>query len=295
MPAIACLIADPERHPLDPALVAGVARALAGEVRWLGKARAAEIATALDPSAASARLDALLGDAPVDRAVLPPTHRRKRLLLCDMDSTIITIECIDELADFAGLKPQIAAVTRRAMNGELDFAAALRERVALLRGLPASANARVIAERLQLMPGAATLVATMRANGAYAALVSGGFTAFTRHVQARCGFDLEEANELEIADGVLTGRLVGELRGAEAKREALHRLQRRLGLARDQTLAVGDGANDLPMLRDAGLGVAFRAHASVRAAAPARIEHGDLTALLFLQGYRSDEFVEGPA
>ena len=291
MPAIACLIANPERHPLDPRLVAEAARALEGEARWLGEAEAAEIACGeLDPAEAALRLDAAAGGEPVDRAVLPADHRRKRLLLCDMDSTIITIECIDELADFAGLKERIAAVTRRAMNGELDFAAALRERVALLAGLPETVIDRVIAERLRLMPGAATLVRTMRAHGAFAGLVSGGFTRFTRHVRGLCGFDLEEANELEVADGVLTGRLAGELRGAEAKLAALVRLRGELGIAPEETLAVGDGANDLPMLREAGLGVAFRAHERVRAAAPCRIEHGDLTALLYLQGYRRDEF-----
>ena len=292
MPAVACLIANPERHPLDPGLVAAAARALQGEARWLGEAAAVEIRCgAIEPAEAAQRLDELVAGEPVDRAVLPAGHRRKRLLLCDMDSTIITIECIDELADFAGLKERIAAVTRRAMNGELDFAAALRERVALLTGLPEGVIDRVIAERLRLMPGAATLVRTMRAHGAFAGLVSGGFTRFTRHVQALCGFDLEEANELEVADGVLTGRLAGELRGAEAKLAALVRLRGELGIAPEETLAVGDGANDLPMLREAGLGVAFRAHERVRAAAPCRIEHGDLTALLYLQGYRRDEFV----
>jgi phosphoserine phosphatase len=227
----------------------------------------------------------------LDHAVLSVEHRRKRLLVSDMDSTIITIECIDELADMAGIKPQIAAITRRAMNGELDFATALRERVALLAGLPRSAIDRVIRERLQLMPGARTLVRTMRAHGASTALVSGGFTAFTRHVQAVCGFDHEDANELEVGGDRLTGRLVGGMRGAAAKLETLERLRAALGLAADATMAVGDGANDLPMLQGAGLGVAFRAHERVRAAAPVRIDHGDLAALLFLQGYRREQFV----
>jgi phosphoserine phosphatase len=297
MPAVACLIADRERHPLDPALVGEAARALRGTGRWLGEAEAVEIATeALEPATAQARLGELVGGAAVDLAVFPMTaRRRKALLLCDMDSTVITVECIDELADLAGLKPQIAAITRRAMNGELDFAAALRERVALLAGLPEAAIQRVINERLRLMPGAATLVATMRANGARTALVSGGFTAFTRHVQGLCGFDTQEANELEVRGGVLTGRLAGTLRGAAAKLEALVRLRSGLGLDRADTLAAGDGANDLPMLAEAGLGVAFRAHPQVRAAASVRVDHGDLTALLFLQGYRRDEFVAAAA
>lgn len=290
MPAIACLIADPERTPLDARLVQEAEKALAGKGRWLAEAQAAEIACEDDTNAA-ARLASLVGEAPVDHAVLPADHRRKRLLVCDMDSTIITIECIDELADFAGIKPQIAAVTRRAMNGELDFAAALRERVALLAGLPEASIAAVIEQRLRLMPGACTLVRTMHAHGAVTALVSGGFTAFTRHVQAACGFDVEEANELEVADGRLTGRLVEPLRGAAAKLETLVRLRDRHGLVTEDTLAVGDGANDLPMIQAAGLGVAFRAHPRVRAAAPVQIEHGDLTALLFLQGYAAEEFV----
>jgi phosphoserine phosphatase len=294
MPAVACLIADPLRSPLDSGLVAAAAEAVAGRMRWLGEAEAAEIEIpTLEPAEAQRLLLPLVAEAAVDLAVLPATHRRKRLLLCDMDSTIITIECIDELADVAGIKPQIAAVTRRAMNGEVDFATALRERVALLAGLPRAAIETVIAERLRLMPGAATLVRTMRAHGACTALVSGGFTAFTRHVQALCGFDQEEANELEFAGDTLTGRLVGELRGAEAKLSALGRLRTSLGLDRGDTMAVGDGANDLPMLRGAGLGVAFRAHERVRAVAPVRIDHGDLTALLFLQGYRRDEFAVG--
>lgn len=268
-------------------------KALGGKRRWLAEGEAAEIlAEDLEPREALARLGLLVEGLPVDWAALPAAHRRKRLLVSDMDSTIITIECIDELADFAGIKPQIAEVTRRAMNGELPFEAALRERVALLAGLPERAITKVIAERLRLMPGARTLVRTMRAHGACTALVSGGFTAFTRHVQWLCGFDVEQANELEIADGRLTGRLVGGAFGPADKLATLQGLQARLGLAAAETLAVGDGANDLPMIGAAGLGVAFRAHPRVRAQAPVRIDHGDLTALLFLQGYARAEFVE---
>ena len=294
MPAVACLIADPTRHPLDRILVAEAAKIIAGKVHWLAEAEAAEIASDLhQPNSAARLLAPLVAGQPLDLNVLPTEHRRKLLLLCDMDSTIITIECIDELADFAGLKPQIAAVTRRAMNGELDFAAALRERVGLLAGLPSTAIDTVIRERLTLMRGARTLVQTMRNHGACTALVSGGFTAFTRHVQELCGFDVQEANELEIAEERLTGSLVGEVRGATAKLQALLRFRQNLDLPAALTMAVGDGANDLPMLQAAGLGVAFRAHPRVRAAASARVDHGDLTALLFLQGYARAEFADG--
>jgi phosphoserine phosphatase len=294
MPAVAVLIADPKRSPLDRRLVEEAEKALRGKHRWLGEDEAAEIlAPELTPEAAAARLEPLVAGLPLDHAALPTQHRRKRLLVSDMDSTIITIECIDELADFAGIKPAIAEITRRAMNGELDFAAALRERVALLAGLQHGAIDEVIRERLRLMPGARTLVRTMRAHGACTALVSGGFTRFTRHVQGLCGFDVEQANELEIAGDRLTGRLVGEVFGSAAKLQALRSLRDRLGLADAETLAVGDGANDLPMIGAAGLGVAFRAHPRVRAQAPVRVEHGDLTALLYLQGYERSAFVTG--
>ncbi|MGD9509342.1 MAG: phosphoserine phosphatase SerB [Geminicoccaceae bacterium] len=292
MPAVACLIADRELQPLDPCLVDEACGLLAGPHRWLSETEAVEIMVPeLEPVEAAGRLADLLRDQPVDHAVLPPVHRRKKLLLCDMDSTVIQIECIDELADFAGIKPQIAAVTRRAMNGELDFEEALRARVALLKGLPEAVIAQVIAERLVLTPGARTLVATMRANGARTALVSGGFTPFTRQVQGLCGFDEEEANGLEVVDGRLSGRIAGPVRGAAAKLAALRRLRTEVGLLPAEVLAVGDGANDLPMLEEAGLGVGYRPQAHLRGRVDACIDYGDLTAALFLQGYRRDEFV----
>ncbi|HEX6013637.1 MAG TPA: phosphoserine phosphatase SerB, partial [Geminicoccaceae bacterium] len=245
MPAVACLIADPAASPLDPTLVREVERAVGGRARWLAEAEAAEIvADALDPAPVARLLAALLEGAPADWAALPTSRRRKRLLLCDMDSTIITVECVDELADFAGVKERVAEITRRAMDGELDFAAALRERVALLAGLPRQAIEEVIRGRLRLMPGARTLVRTMRAHGAFTALVSGGFTAFTRHVRELCGFDRDEANELGIEGDRLTGRLVGQLLGTEAKLAALERLRAGMGIEPEETLAVGDGAND---------------------------------------------------
>lgn len=292
MPAVVCLVADREHEPLDPRLVTEVAQLLGGTARWLSDAEAAEItAPGLEPIEAGERLADLLRGRAVDHAALSPDHRRKQLLLCDMDSTIIQIECIDELADFAGIKPQIAAVTEQAMNGELDFRQALYARVALLAGLPEAVIAEIIAERLALTPGARTLVATMRANGARTALVSGGFVQFTRHVQTVCGFDEEEANELEIADGRLTGQLTGTIRDAAAKLAALRRLRAALGLTTESTLAVGDGVNDLPMLEEAGLGIGYRPHARLRGRVDTCIDHGDLTAVLFLQGYRRDEFV----
>jgi phosphoserine phosphatase len=287
MPVV-CLIADPAVQPLAPALVREVARATGGEARWLAEETAAEvIAEAVDANA----MARIVADTPVDLAVTQAAGRRKKLLISDMDSTVITIECIDELADFAGLKAEVAAVTRRAMNGELDFVAALEARVALLAGLPEGVMAEVIRERLRFMPGAATLVRTMRAAGALTVLVSGGFTVFTRYVREVVGFHLDEANALEVQDGRLTGRLLGPIRAAEAKRATLERLRVEHGLERSKTLAVGDGANDLPMIKAAGLGVAFRAHPRVRAEAPVQIDHGDLTALLYLQGYARDEFV----
>ena len=294
MPSVTVLIADPAPAPLDPGLVREVARAVKGAPRWLAEGEAAEIASeALAPDAAAEAVAPLVAGLLVDHACLPVAARRKRLLVSDMDSTMITIECIDELADFAGIKPQIAEVTRRAMNGEIDFPTALRARVALLEGLPASTIDEVIRERLRLMPGARTLVRTMRAHGACTMLVSGGFTAFTAIVRDAIGFDADEANVLEIVDGRLTGRLVGPLRDAGSKLAALERLMAERGLEREATAAVGDGANDLPMIRASGLGVAFRAHPRVRAQAPVRIEHGDLTAVLYLQGYAKDELVSG--
>ena len=243
-----------------------------------------------EPAAAEARLRAALPG--VDLLAQKPEGRRKRLLIADMDSTIITVECIDEMADMLGLKPRIAAITERAMRGELDFAAALRERVALLKGLALADLERVWRERIRLTPGARMLARTMRAHGALTALVSGGFSYFTARVREAAGFELDQANELTIKGTALAGAVREPILGAAAKLEALRRLAAERGIAPQETLAVGDGANDLEMIRAAGLGVAFRAKPVVAAAARARIDHGDLTALLYFQGYRRAEFVE---
>ena len=228
---------------------------------------------------------------PVDACVIPVANRRKKLLIADMDSTIIQQECIDEMADVLGVKPRIAAITERAMRGELPFEDALRQRLSLLAGISELQLQAVYDQRIKLMPGAKTLVATMAANGATTALVSGGFTFFTSRVAKAVGFAANHANTLEVADGRLTGRVVGAILGREAKLATLQEYAQRHGLTPDDTLAVGDGANDLDMIKAAGLGVAYRAKPIVAAEAHAGITHGDLTALLYLQGYRKDEFV----
>jgi phosphoserine phosphatase len=228
-----------------------------------------------------------------DINVVPAQNRRKKLLVADMDSTIIGCECLDELADMAGLKPQIAAITERAMRGEIEFAAALRERVAMLKGLPLSALERTYRERVRLNPGARALVATMKAHGARTLLVSGGFTYFTGRVAADAGFDDHQANVL-LDDGVaLTGEVAEPILGREAKLAALEYEVTKLGIDFTDTLAVGDGANDLSMIARAGLGVAWHAKPIVAAAAAARIDHADLSALLYLQGSRDSEIVQG--
>ena len=230
-------------------------------------------------------------DLALDVIVQPAADREKRLLVADMDSTMITVECIDELADFAGIKPEIAAITEAAMRGELDFAAALDARVALLAGLEEGAIDRCLAERVRVMPGARELVRTMRARGAYTVLVSGGFTRFADPVAREIGFDRVVANRLEIADGKLTGLVEKPIVDASTKQATLLEERERLGLAESETLAIGDGANDLAMIGLAGLGVAYRAKPIVAAAARARVDHGDLTALLWAQGIPKADWV----
>lgn len=234
---------------------------------------------------------AALGDAPVDVVVQLEAARRKRLFLADMDSTMIGQECIDELADLVGVKAHVAAITERAMRGEIAFEPALRERVALLRGLPASVVADVLRERIVLTSGGPELVATMKANGAYTALVSGGFTLFTGAICERIGFHEHRANTLLVDEERFVGAVAEPILGRDAKLAALVELRDRMHLAPSETMAVGDGANDLAMLDEAGLGVAYHAKPAVAAAAHARVDHGDLTALLYMQGYTRAEFV----
>jgi phosphoserine phosphatase len=292
MAHVACLIADPERAPLDGATVAVLQRAIGGAARWLAEGEACELVVeAAGRDEIRARAAAVLGDLPYDVGVVPAEARRKRLLVSDMDSTVITVECIDELADYLGVRPAVSAITRRAMNGELDFLAALQARVALLEGLPVEVFDEVFRERVRLMPGARTLVRTMRSWGARAALVSGGFVPFAERVRDAVGFDLAQANRLETLHGRLTGRLLGPTRNPNSKLALLRQLTRVFRLQPGETLAVGDGANDLPMLRAAGLGVAFRPTPAVAQVAPVTIRCGDLTALLYLQGVAKGSFV----
>ncbi len=272
--------------------VAGFARVVE-RVDWLAPGVACDIAFAADAASSTimAAVRAALGAAPIDAAVLPADGRRKRLLVADMDSTIVVGETLDELAAEAGIKDRVAAITARAMNGEIDFKAALRERVALLAGLPVDALQRTY-ERIRLMPGARPLVRTMRAHGAHTLLVSGGFRFFTGRIREAAGFDEDRANDLLVEGSVLTGRVAEPILDRDAKLSALRDAAVALGVPLAAALAVGDGANDLAMIKAAGLGVAFRAKPVVAAEAQVRIDHADLTALLYLQGYRRSDFVE---
>lgn len=298
---VATLICNPERPLLTDALIAraGQALSLSGQPDWLNPGIAADLQFSSTRSvkevlrsAESALREALAGEA-MDIIVQPAATRRKRLFLADMDSTMIGQECIDELAGKVGLKERVSAITERAMRGELDFEPALRERVALLKGLPVTVIDTIIRHQIVLTPGGTALVRTMRANGAYTALVSGGFTLFTGPIGKTIGFDEDRSNTLMTEDDHLAGTVAEPILGKQAKRDALLELRNRLSLDAADTMAVGDGANDLAMLGEAGLGVAFRAKPAVAAAAHARLDHSDLTALLYAQGYRIDEFVTG--
>ena len=274
----------------DASALAAKLRGL-GEALWLSPGRAFDIRIAGDAQAALAEARSLGHNADIN--VVATAQRRKKLLIADMDSTIIGCECLDELADMAGLKERVSAITERAMRGEIEFASALRERVALLRGLPLAALEKTYRERVKLNPGAAALVATMKKHGARSCLVSGGFTYFTSRVAALAGFDDQQANTLRDDGTALTGEVAEPILGREAKLAALEAEVAALGISFAETLAVGDGANDLDMIKRAGLGIAYHAKPVVAAAAGASIAHGDLTGLLYLQGYRDEEMVGG--
>jgi len=296
MALVATLLANPARGDLTADHVDRICEVTAPSgLDWLAAGIACDLHfpdDALDARELDAALRQSIGEKPFDVVVQDAANRRKAFLIADMDSTMIGQECIDELADEVGVKDRVATITARAMNGEIAFEPALRERVGLLKGLPLSVIAKVLEERITLAAGGATLVATMNASGAYTALVSGGFTLFTGPVSRWLGFREDRANVLVEKDGYLTGEVAEPILGRQAKVDALHDIAGRLGITPSDTIAVGDGANDLGMLQLAGTGVALHAKPAVAAAAGARVDHADLTALLYIQGYRQADFVQ---
>ena len=287
MKLVMTLIAGPEGQRHLPETAARIASSLGSAPDWLAPGIACDIGC--DEPAAEALARRAIGDA-IDVLVQPVQVRRKRVFVADLESTIIENEMLDELADFVGLRDHVAGITRRAMNGELDFAAALSERVALLKGLPASVLDEA-ASRIRLMPGARPLLATLRGAGVRTALVSGGFTVFADRVAADLGFDRVAANRLDIVAGRIAGTVAGPIATRETKRKALVEMAREEGVPLSATFAIGDGANDLPMLEAAGLGIAFHAKPAVAAASRWRLDHADLTGVLYAQGYRQAEII----
>jgi len=288
--SVLCLIANPNEPAIDTALMNAVHKAVGGEVNVLTQRIAVEFVKPDLATAAEAARELVAGK-PVDVAQVPLANRRKKLLIADMDSTMIEQECIDELAAALGIKDEVAAITRRAMNGELNFEQALRTRVKLLKGLPLKRMEEIRREQITFAPGGRALVQTMKAYGAVTSLVSGGFTFFADYIGKRIGFDEAMANILEFDGEVLAGTVADPILGKEAKLSRLMTLAAFHDIPMAETLAVGDGANDLDMVKAAGLGVALHAKPVVAAEAEVRIDHGDLTALLYLQGYTDDEFV----
>lgn len=287
---VLCLIANPADPAIDSALVAAIQHETKGEINWLHQRIACEIESpkAADPVAAAR---AVIGSRPVDVALVPAEGRRKQVLVADMDSTMIEQECIDELADAVGIKAEVAAITERAMNGELDFEQALRTRVALIKGLERAAIEEIRRERITLAPGGRALIHTMKAYGAYTSLVSGGFTFFADYFAKRIGFDEAIANVLEFDGEKLTGTVASPIVDKSTKLHRLQTLAAERSLPMTATMAVGDGANDLDMIKAAGFGVALHAKPHVAAQAGIRIDHGDLTALLYLQGFTDEDIV----